>query len=478
MHAREIEGCAARLRLRLWLAHAVHWWLGGVMMTSAGWAASVLVLRLGGRGAPVWAWVALCAGMALVGLAAGWGRRPGREACMAAIERASQGGGIVLAYADGGGGSAGWLARAGAARGPRVRWRVGRRVAGAVAAVLCVPAAYVVPLPGRAAAPASSAHANELIAKMEAEARVLEQAYGGATGLAQLVRQQLAELAQTGTGGVQRHTWEALDHVREQLDAAAQAGARAAVRAAEEWHALDYALQRMERAAQAGEPAGSAAQQQAREQLRAAAAQSMWSNELAGAGSALAGGGQLSAGQLAALRGQLNLFSNNVLRMAGNFSTNLLLRGGLTNLADVVQGRCSGGGEKGAARELERFLAKEPRGFERTGSAAGARACALAAVRGAQWSVSRGRGDAPLTFEEPSNEEGVARQLMALPEAQQRSLNDVVSLGESGHAPHETGTGEPVQGGALAAAQAGAGGAQEAGLLPRHRACVEEYFKE
>lgn len=478
MRARDVERSAVRLQRRLVLAHAVTWWLGGVMVASVAWAGCVLILRICNLAAPGWVWLGVNGSVLLTGLFVAWRRRPARAACLAAVECASASGGIVLAYADGAEGSESWLAQLGAVHAPRVRWRIKRQLARLLAAVLCVPVAYLVPLPGRTAATTAQAELGGLITALEAEALALEQACGTETGLAHTVRLQLAELARAGAGDAQRHTWEALDHVREQLDAAARASAQAALRAADEWHALDTALQRLEAAARAGASANKGALQQAREQLRTAAAQSTWSNELTGASTALAGGAQVPPEQRAALRGLLNSLSNHLLRSAGQLSTNLLLRGGLTNLAALAQHRISGGGADGAAQALERFLAKEPRGFEQLGSNATARACALAAARGQQWSTSRGRGDAPLTFHAPSDEHSAAVRRTALPEAPRRSLDEVVLLGESAHAPQETRADESVSGGALAAAQAGAGHAQDEPLLPRHRACVEEYFKE
>ena len=92
--------------------------------------------------------------------------------------------------------------------------------------------------------------------------------------------------------------------------------------------------------------------------------------------------------------------------------------------------------------------------------------------------LSRGRGDAPLTFnDETSSDADVKFKDQVLPPATLAAMKDsqVVGLG-SGAPQLETGAG-PSASGALEGATAAGGSAVHQTILPRHRAAVEQYFE-
>jgi len=91
--------------------------------------------------------------------------------------------------------------------------------------------------------------------------------------------------------------------------------------------------------------------------------------------------------------------------------------------------------------------------------------------------VSRGRGDAPMTWTERSNEENVTFEEQVLPPASLAALKESMMVGVSVGAPsveenlHSSGTD------VLNSATAGSGEAFSHTILPRHKGTVERYFE-
>jgi hypothetical protein len=90
--------------------------------------------------------------------------------------------------------------------------------------------------------------------------------------------------------------------------------------------------------------------------------------------------------------------------------------------------------------------------------------------------LQRGRGDASLTWKEATAEEGVKFTEQVLPPSALQSYKDSHKVGVSMGAPtaEPTATTEP---GRLREAAAGGGGAHTPVILPRHRATVKRYFE-
>jgi hypothetical protein len=90
--------------------------------------------------------------------------------------------------------------------------------------------------------------------------------------------------------------------------------------------------------------------------------------------------------------------------------------------------------------------------------------------------VSRGRGDAPLTFGQSSSEEGVEFKELTLPAATVAAMKKSHLMGLSTAAPPVETSGETAKPGALMEAEAGGGAARTQTILPRHRGAVKRYF--
>jgi len=91
--------------------------------------------------------------------------------------------------------------------------------------------------------------------------------------------------------------------------------------------------------------------------------------------------------------------------------------------------------------------------------------------------ISRGRGDAPMTWKDPSNEEGAEFEEQALPPGAMRSMKDAELVGVSVGAPDEAEGESASAGGALSGAEAAGGSAHRQTTLPQHRRAVERYFE-
>ena len=90
--------------------------------------------------------------------------------------------------------------------------------------------------------------------------------------------------------------------------------------------------------------------------------------------------------------------------------------------------------------------------------------------------VDRGRGDAPMTWTDPSSERGAKFKEEALPPASVDALKESRMMGLSSEAP-QVEKNKTSGGGALAGTKAGGGSGVAQTVLPRHRGAVKRYFE-
>ena len=91
--------------------------------------------------------------------------------------------------------------------------------------------------------------------------------------------------------------------------------------------------------------------------------------------------------------------------------------------------------------------------------------------------VNRGRGDAPLTWTDPSNDANVGFKEKTLPMSKLPDLKKSPLVGVSVAAPQATDSEEPAASGGLASSTKGPGSANMTVMLPRHRSAVKQYFE-
>ena len=126
-----------------------------------------------------------------------------------------------------------------------------------------------------------------------------------------------------------------------------------------------------------------------------------------------------------------------------------------------------------AAAALAEFLAQQG-GPASPGSL---QAALQACMNPGQGGVSRGRGDAPMTWKDPTNLENASFKEQVLPPASASALRDSLKTGTSVSAPELADPDTVTEAGALSGSTAGGGSAQTQTVLPRHRAAVENYFR-
>ncbi len=101
----------------------------------------------------------------------------------------------------------------------------------------------------------------------------------------------------------------------------------------------------------------------------------------------------------------------------------------------------------------------------------------LAMCKPGSGGINRGRADAPLTWKDPSNAEGVEFLSEALPPASLNAIKDAQKIGVSVGTPELAGEDVATSSGALSGAKSGGGSANTTTVLPRHRAAVQQYFE-
>lgn len=138
-----------------------------------------------------------------------------------------------------------------------------------------------------------------------------------------------------------------------------------------------------------------------------------------------------------------------------------------------------GQGNQAAAEALAQFLAEQAGqegGMDQGMLQAALSACMKPGQMPGRGGISRGRGDAPMTWKDPNNLENAGFTEQTLPPASMAALRDSLKTGTSISAPELADPNTATEPGALSNAEAGGGSAQTQTVLPRHRGAVENYF--
>ena len=432
------------------------------------WAAGLILLaaRLSGcHGQAPQRWLLLMLTAATVALPAAilaTRRTPPHRAILAALDAAGSAGGLVMC--SGADGAAAWPVAV--SRLPGIAWRPSRALGGlAVALLFC---ASVILLPTRffsSASPEATRGLESLVgelaervAQAEAEALLPEP-------LTAALSNHLEKVAESGDATDPARTLEALDHIAEELTKSAAEQAEAL---ATEHAALQATLSLTEQLAASFETEAQTDAQMAEaaaalEQLlsQAPISPSLAGNLLA----AVTGTNTLSAATLQQLA--------DMLREAGLNCEGQLMR--LEDLKLVEAPACRGSGSCTNAQACAAALAQllEGSGPDAEAAAALALICGKPGAGG----VSRGRGDAPLTWTDPSSREGAAFKDDSLGTAHLFTDGQAQLQGVSASAPEVPDTPAPVTAGALETATPSKGGAPQAPILPRHRETVTRFFE-
>ena len=466
-----------RAAVEQWRGDVWRWaWLRlgvrGSVVYTLGWGVIGLVVRVLVEGSASWMW---WGGLGLIGVwaAAGfWAKRqvPGEKQALAMLDRENRSGGLLMA-GDAAGAEA-WVSPAAASMVrtvPAVRWRGGPSGGALALAVAFVLAAMLVPMPGPAEAN-RALDVSRSIAEMQEQVGVLEEEKILETPEADQVRDAMERIGEQAKGDDPSKTWEALDHLAEQIEQAAD-------------EAAELAQRRMDEAA--GAEALAEALKQGGETLspeRLGEAMSTLAELMeAAAGSPTLDGMELPAGLAEALA-------------QSGLDASMLDPEMLSQLAEAMEGRqaelremieslcesglCEGDGS-GEGFSLAEIDPQELLDWlESTGECDGdGLLTACAGIRAGRGGINRGPGHAEMIWQDPSSKEGVEFASELLPPSRMREMREAQMLGTSRGTPQEIDGAAGSTGGALANTASDGGSAIDTVVLPRHRGAVQRYFE-
>ena len=434
------------------------------------WSAGLLILTarlagLQGTFALRVSFLAATTGLAaLVAAVVALCRTPPISVCLAALDAASAAGGLVMSA--GLPGAEAWDARI--TEHPQIACRHRSATAMLVLALLFGLPATILPQHyfGRAARESVAGMTplveklSNLVVQAESEELLPEPVY---TALSN----QLARVEAEGDAADPAHTLEALDHIAEELS---RFSAVQAESLASEQSALQAALALAEGMATImdenmgldAQIAENAAQVLAQFLSLAPLSPTLSSNLMSAAAGSTNGLNAATMEELARM-----------IREAGAGNELRLARLGELRLVDLQA--CRGSGSCTNAQDCAAALARL---IDENGPASEAAAClaSLCNFPGAG-DVSRGRGDAPLTWTDPSSSQDAVFRELTLSTDRLPALEQSRLEGVSAAAPQVEPTPAAITAGALNGAPPAQGGIQQAPILPRHRETVKRFFE-
>lgn len=447
-----------RLGVKLSMAYCLAW--GTVSLVSRGLVET----------STPWLWWG-AAGLLIVWAVSGVlakGQVPSLKTTLALLDRENHLGGLLMANTAAG--SEAWDKGLGEVKPPRVSWR-GLPSSGALGlSALFVLAALLVPMPKPLQAD-SDLDVSRSLASMQQQVEVLEEEQILDTPEAEQVREAMERIKEEATGDDPSKTWEALDHLAQQIEEAAD-------------EASDLAQQRMEEAA--GSEALANALQEAADKLDpeslAEAMATLSELAQAAAGEPTLDGQPLDPDLAQALADAAETGEPLSAEMLEQLAEAMAGRQGeLREMMEALQeaGLSDGTGESGEGlaeidpSELLEWL--EGEGMGQCDEQSLLAACR--SLRAGRGGITKGPGHAEMIWQDPSSKEGVEFTPEVLPPSKLRDLADSRKLGTSRGTPEAIEGADGSTGGSLTQTQSSGGSAAESVVLPRHRGAVQRYFE-
>jgi hypothetical protein len=392
---------------------------------------------------------------------------PSLAKCVTALDEASQAGGLFMSSTLNG--AEAWPTPKPVI--PQIAWQ-DRRLRGglALAVIFCLVVIalprkiFINPLGEKASLASVVNEVKDQAALLEAE-KLLPPEQAAA------LSNELAKIAETGDATDPARVMEALDHLQNEMQRMAQEKADALTGEQAELQAamalVSMLSERMENLTSPANPMNGANEALAQLFANSKLPPDLASNLLARVTQA----GSLSPATLAEL--------SKLLSEAGALNEAQLKKLSEMNLAELQEGQlseCEGGSgscTNGAAcaAALAKMLGEE-------GQAAEAAAClvALAGNKPGQGGVSRGRGDAMLTWTDPSTKENVTFKEEVLRPSRRPDPKQAKLEGVSAAAPEVSATAAAVASGALTTEGSARGVTPQTVILPRHKESVKRFF--
>jgi hypothetical protein len=450
-----VQSFARKLILLLIFRRATQW----VTVWFFLWGVVVLAARISGVLGSPWLVFGLLGFAPLAALAAvrEWGRRPPLVNVRAAYDGLNECGGVIMAeeVSD----MAVWQKLLPPVAPPRLRWRSGRALFFLGLSAAFVAATLLLPDRLTTRAGTEPLEIGQLVGELRAEIDTLEEEKILEEKKVDDLQKQLTQLQEKSSGVDPHRTWEALDHIKEaNRDLARQAAEEALAKLTSLTRAqtLAGALQSGAESGLSEETATRAAQDLAA-MLKAARLEEGLLK------------GEIPPELLSDLNGLRKDMEKLLSAIKFNKDTLGKTAGKLAKLKLIdaeLLGKCDRAGHCFNPDALVAFLR------ECQGECDSFAELAAAYCRGG---VSRGRGDAPMTWTDGSREEDSGFKEETLPPASR--LSDSQFVGVSRAAPDLSGEDVAVGSGALAGGRGAGGAAHAQTILPRHKQTVNRFFK-
>jgi hypothetical protein len=455
-HSQALAEFSRKLAILLMLRKAVLWTAIWMFV----WGVVVLAVRMSGISGSDWlVWGVLgFAPIAIVAALIERQRLPSLSAVRANYDRLKECGGVVMSEeaAD----MSAWQGQVGNAGPPALRWKGGRSMGLFGLSGIFVAVALLLPERFTAIAAHRPLEIGQLVEELQVEVEVLEEEKILEENKAVELEKQLSQMREESSGLDPNKTWEALDHIK-------QANADAAKQAAEEAlnkltsltqaEALASALQMAVDTGLNSEVATSAAIDLASMLKSAKLEEGLLKGEIPP--ELLSQLNSADKEQLQKLLSSIQFNKNNLSKTAGKLAQ-------LRLIDPKKLSECKSAGECPNVSALATYLCQNTNGCSSYS------ALAMSYCRGG---VNRGRGDAPMTWTDGSDENGAKFKEEALPPSTRFEDAQLVGLNQT--APELSGD-EVVAGhGALNGAAASGGSAHSQTILPRHKQTVQRFFK-
>ncbi len=407
-----------------------------------------------------WWWGAI--GLVVVWIAAcwlGWRERPSSQQARAVVDGRRKLGGLLMAQdVDG---YDVWAQRLSIPMPLRVRWRGGQTLAALVLSAVFLIGAVLTPLP-QADASAIAMNVRKTIDSLKDQVQVLEEERIIDEPQAEAMRDDMAAVAEDAMGADPSRTWEALDHLGDQLDKTAAEAADEALRQMDDSKAAEVLAKAMQLGQESlSEQQLSSAMQALAELTQQAVGEDMaasLSPEMAEALSQAAAAG-LDAETLKKLAEM----------MEGNQADLQAMLEAL-EAANLIEGRLSDLDSDLDPTELLEWL--ECQGEGECDAAKIGKAC-----KAGRGGITRGPGHTEMIWKDPSSKEGASFEPQVLPPSRMRDMENAKLMGVTRAAPDTEPAGGDSVGGALTGVESTGGSAEAAVILPRHRGAVQRYFQ-
>lgn len=358
-----------------------------------------------------------------------------------------------------------WQGRLGSLDAPVLRWRGGKMVAVFTLAAMFVAVGFVVPQRYMKIMSARPLNIGMDVEKLGKQIETLKQERIVTEEKADEYEQELEQLKDKASGYDPVKTWEALDHIQQNIKNEAD---KAAMSALSQTESLTKAAGLAEGLYEGGSEIKSNVYSEAVSELAAMIKGLLSENEqlrsnldpnLLNA----CGKSKLSSEQLKQLAEALKA---NKLKLSAELGK--LCEAGLADLKNLKMcerlGQCDVEG-------LKAFLCQD------TNSMCIGDALSMCCECPGRGGVSRGRADAAMTWTEGSSKEGAKFKEQVLPAASLAALKESMTIGVSVESPTVEEGSAPVSADVLGQAEAGGGEAFRRTILPRHKGAVKRYFE-